>query len=443
MPDPKDKSLLEKTEDVFSDSYDYQRKQIPPWDDVGRVEHDIKVGIMKGVYGGAKSLIGGAIDLLRFAFDPQAQQAFGQKAWPVAVKLAKETYISKFGTPAEIQDQNERATAFAKEVYTKVRDSFSKDWKEAGKTEGKRTELATKWVSRSVFEIAALFVGAGEAKAALKGGEVVGEVGKLEEGAAILEEVTQPCKTVIMSNEEILAEQALKEAAAAKEAADAAKAAKVAADAEKVGMKTEHVEALVADCAERDRLAVYRKSNPGSLKYHGEKAARAKPHEVEVLKTAKAGEKNAGLVVRPKNPNAKELAEIKKLEDAGWTFDEEGRLLDPDKNMVHGDYDMQGIYKEVGTDAQGKPIYEKVDTNSESSYFLEDQNEMITPERDMHQHGANDNYTKTGPNGEKVMGRTPGADETYLVVDKNGTQVVESTAELQKVYEANNIPWPY
>jgi hypothetical protein len=343
-------------------------------------------------------------------------------------------------------------------------ESFKKDWDNA-KADGKKTELISKWTTEGVLNIAAFFVGAGEVRAAAGAAEAAEalKAAQLLEKGEVLASVVTKCPEVAAATEEALAAEkalaaakaaqqeaaalakapAVEEAAAAAKAAEAARTSAAAKAAEKVGMKTEHVEALVENCAERDRVAVYRKSNPESLKYHGKEGYRAKPHEVEVLKTAKAGEKNAGLVVRPKNPNAKELAEIKKLEDAGWTFDDEGRLLDPDKNMIHGDYDMQGVYKEVGTDAQGKPIYEKVDTNSESSYFLEDQNEMITPERDMHQHGANDNYTKTGPSGEEVMGRQPGADETYLVVDKNGPQVLESTAELQKFYEANNIPWPY
>lgn len=212
MADPKDKSLLDKAEDYVSDSYDEQRKQIPPWDDVGRVKHDVEVGIMKGVYGGAKQLISGAIDLLRLTFDPAAQHQFTQKAWPVVVKLAKETYISRFGTPAEIQDQNERSLAFAKEVYA----GFEKDWKKAAGTDGKRTELAAKWVSRVGFEVGALAIGAGEAKAAVKGAEIAGDLEKLEEGAAILEEVTQPC--IKLTDEEILAEQAAKEAEAASKA---------------------------------------------------------------------------------------------------------------------------------------------------------------------------------------------------------------------------------
>ena len=228
MAEPKDKSLLDKAEDYVSDSYDEQRKQIPPWDDVGRVKHDVEVGIMKGVYGGAKSLISGAIDLLRLAVDPVAQQQFTQKAWPVAVKLAKEARIAYFGTPEEIRDQSERSLAFAKEVYK----GFEDDWKKASGTDGKRTELAAKWVSRVGFEVGALAIGAGEAKAAVKGAEIAGDLEKLEEGAAILEEVTQTCKTVKLTRAELEAEWAAKEAAEAAEAAKAAAAAK-AADAAK------------------------------------------------------------------------------------------------------------------------------------------------------------------------------------------------------------------
>jgi hypothetical protein len=424
-------------EDPVAAEVERERQMIPPEAVGARLQNDIATGVLKGVYGFGKGLIVGLADIAIVAAklengDPETTE----KAFQIIKKLGKEAWIAVKNDPAEIADQDRRIGEALKGIGSAVYASMKNDWNKA-EHDGKKAELISKWATEGVLNVAAFFVGAGEVRAAA----AAGKAGELLETGEVLANVAAKCPEVLAAADEALAAE--KALAAAKVAEEAAKAAKVAADAEKVGMETKHVEALVADCAERDRLAVYRKSNPESLKYHGEKAARAKPHEVEVLKTAKAGEKNAGLVVRPKNPNAKELTEIKKLEDAGWTFDEEGRLLDPDKNMIHGDYDMQGVYKEVGTDAQGKPIYEKVDTNSESSYFLEDQNEMITPERDMHQHGANDSYTKTGPNGEKVMGRTPGADETYLVVDKNGTQVIESTAELQKVYEANNIPWPY
>jgi hypothetical protein len=451
-PTGKEKSWLDKVEDYASSQADEGRKLMPGPLKPG---YDAQVGIRQGLYDFAKGLGTMVVDVLTWSLkldklehDRKTQEA----TWNSLVIATRKVLL-----PTKMEEQ---------QLVFGVWDSITEAWAEAGKTEGKQTRLAFRWTSRTVLEIGSLFWGPGEVEAGADALRLAKAADTLNAERLVLANVATKCPKVATAEEALAAEKALAaaakavepadaakagkavgavdaaKAAKAAEAADAAKVARTAKDAEKVGMNPDHVKALVEDCAKKDRLVVYRKSNPESLKFHGKKGYRAKPHEVEVLKTAKEGE-NAGLVVRPMVSTEKEMAEITKLENEGWTFDEEGRLLDPDKNMIHGDYDMQGVYKEVGTDAQGKPIHEKVDTNSESSYFLEDQNEMITPERDMHQHGANDNYTKTGPNGEKVMGRTPGADETYLVVDKNGTQVIESTAELQKVYEANNIPWPY
>lgn len=230
-------------------------------------------------------------------------------------------------------------------------------------------------------------------------------------------------------------------------------AASAAENAKRTGMETKHVEALGDVAGENKQIIVLRESNPEGVKWHGKDGFRAKPHDVEQLKTAKTGD-NAGLVVEPENPTPKQQAEILKLvgdgteehPGQGWSFEESGPrkgcLKDPDGNYVYGDYDMQGVYKQAGTDrraGQGdKPIYEQVDTNDPS--FIRKMNEGVSPEGDMFEHGANDNYRN--PDGS--MGRQPGPNEKYLVAEPDGTtRVIESTADLQTYYEEKGIPWPY
>ncbi len=210
------KAHIEKAENWLDDQADRQRALIPPNDHVGLLMHDGTLGIVKTAYHLAKGLLGLAMDVGRLKDDPVYRENVAQKVWNGAVWLAKEARISQGSQGIEgIQDQNERVIAFSKGLWDKAK----KGWKEAGTKPGHQTQL----VVEIAANIALFFVG-GEAATAAR-------AEKLEEGAAILEEVTQPCKTIIMSNKEILAEQALKDAAAAERAAEAAKATKAAEEA--------------------------------------------------------------------------------------------------------------------------------------------------------------------------------------------------------------------
>jgi RHS repeat-associated protein len=239
-----------------------------------------------------------------------------------------------------------------------------------------------------------------------------------------------------------LAEKAQRELAekAARESAERA----LREAAERAGMQPAHVRNLQKLAKEKQQIIVMRSSNPDSLAYHGKDGYRAKPHDVEKLKTAKPPDPRKGLVVEPKPPGpnatAKEIADyseqldeidILKKSKPPWTFDSDGHLRDPEGNMIHGDYDMQGVYQ---TSPGNKPT--KVDTNNRK--FLTEMNET-TPDRKMYQHGANDNYEVDGK-----MGRQPKSDETYLVIDEAGnTKTINSTAELKEYYGERDIAWPY
>ncbi len=187
-------------------------------------------------------------------------------------------------------------------------------------------------------------------------------------------------------------------------------------------------------------LIIDRASNEASRQYDGKPGYAPKPHEVETLKTSKEG-KTAGLVVEPENPTPAQEAEIARLKSKGWSFDEDGVLVDPQGNRIHGDYDLQGVYK-VSVDENGKKTYTPVDTNDPA--FQQDYNDRVTPGRQMVQHGANDNYKVIDENGNEVMGRQPSPNERFKITDENGNpRVFESTAEYQQYCEENGIPWQY
>jgi tRNA(Arg) A34 adenosine deaminase TadA len=224
------KAHIEKAENWLDDQADRQRALIPPNDYVGLSIHDGTLGIVKTAYHLAKGLLGLAMDVGRLKDDPVYRENVAQKVWNGAVWLAKEAYISQgHAGPEAVQDQNERVIAFSKGLWDKAK----KGWEEAGTKPGHQTQL----VVEIAANIALFFVG-GEAATATR-------AEKLEEGAAILEEVTQPCKTIAKAEEEAAAlakAKAAEEEAAALAKAKAAEeeaAAKAAGAAERAAIRTE------------------------------------------------------------------------------------------------------------------------------------------------------------------------------------------------------------
>jgi hypothetical protein len=155
-----------------------------------------------------------------------------------------------------------------------------------------------------------------------------------------------------------------------------------------------------------------RGSNPKSQKYRHDPETVAKP-VTEKRHTAKDGP-HEGLVV-----------------------DEHGQPVQIDGKKVHGDYDMQGVYQK-----QPDGSHKQIDTNEPG--YADKMNEDVTPDKPMFQHGANDDYTKKGPDGSKVMGRQPDPGEKYFIAEPDGTtKVAENTAQLSNYYQQQGIPWPY
>jgi hypothetical protein len=219
-----------------------------------------------------------------------------------------------------------------------------------------------------------------------------------------------------------------------------------ATDGNKAGMKNKQVEGLVAFASDDDNkyTIVIRASNDKARKYQDKDGYRPKPLAVK-LKTAKKG-KYAGLVTLPDKKKLKKMTdeeradvdeEVADLEGDGWKFDKE-LLRDSDGRAVHGDYDLQGLYK-------GKKL---LDTNAKKGkQLLEELNMAVDPERTeedmwLFQHGGNDNYRKKGDTSE--MGRFPDPDEEFLIIEPDGDTVfIESLADLEKYYDEHKMPWHY
>lgn len=183
MADDTGKNWWERNvEDRLSEVVDEQRAHLP---EDQRLQHDIGVGTVKGLYGGGKSLVTGLIDLAGFAAKVyKGDPATLEKVWDVTKKVATEGWIAQFGSPEEKADQARRAAEAAKQIGTAVKDKLGKEWDQAEK-EGKKAELISEWTSRGIVEVGALFIGAGELKAAARAGEL-GELSKVGEVGSII-----------------------------------------------------------------------------------------------------------------------------------------------------------------------------------------------------------------------------------------------------------------
>ena len=217
MGDSGQKSWWERNvEDPYWAQEDAKRAALYQNDPVARVKHDIGVGVEKGIYYGAKDMAVGLFEVAKWAVllvahDPETEKATtdavvsGAKgAW----KLAKDLYMADYGTPAEKQEVSDRWSKSVKTLGNAVSDKVKKDWDQASR-DGKQAELVSKWVSRVGFEVAAFFVGAGEAATAAKtakGAEIASELskaGKLggvasecADGARAVDEISDAAKGV-------------------------------------------------------------------------------------------------------------------------------------------------------------------------------------------------------------------------------------------------------
>ncbi|MCM3874997.1 MAG: hypothetical protein NEA02_01115 [Thermoanaerobaculia bacterium] len=252
MAEKTEKSWWERNvEDNVAADYDRQRAQISEYDTLGRLEHDIKVGALKGAYGFGKGLLVGIVDIAKVGYklytnDPET----AEKTWQLTKKVAKESWIAVGGTPEQKADQNKRCTEALLTIGKAVYHGMKADWEAASGTEGKRTELISKWAARGVLEVAALFIGAGEIQEAANAAKAA----KLLEEGAVLEKYLAECEAVraleeMQALEAVRAAEAARAAKAAEEAAALAKAkaAEEAAAAAKAKQAAKEAEAARAE----------------------------------------------------------------------------------------------------------------------------------------------------------------------------------------------------
>jgi uncharacterized Zn-binding protein involved in type VI secretion len=190
------------------------------------------------------------------------------------------------------------------------------------------------------------------------------------------------------------------------------------------GIPPDEMGRIVDRARTNEELNIIRDPNPDSLPYHGRstpEGGRYLPKPLEEppphLHTARDGP-HRGVIVN---------------EDGTPYVDSQG-------NRYYGDMDLQGVYR------RNPETGEWVSEPTNRRTWQDQYNEDIAPSRTGRdrpvQHGANDNYRPQGEEGP--MGRQPNPNETYTVVEPDGTvRRINNSAELQEYYRRNGIDWPY
>jgi hypothetical protein len=298
-------SLLEQAENWTAQKADEGRPPEGP----ARDDYDVRVGFLKGVYGFTKSTVSGLIDIAVFAAkvftgDPATQQKIGD----AAIWFAKNAWIAYFGTQEQKQAQGQAAADWISGVFHAAKDKLTKDWEKA-KKDGKENELIAEWATRGILEVASLFIGIGEVKAAV-GASDLSKVGNVLDKAKVV------CK--------------FEEAAMAEKAAEAEKAA-----------------ALAKAAAREDAIA---EAVPSLDEKFGapKEPVRIKPFEVNP----------DGSVIR--NPTLQEvkpgsLLKLDPTKEYIWLVDEDGKMHVGEELVVG--HEPDGFAQKLGhpTLAGGKP----------------------------------------------------------------------------------------
>ena len=255
--------------------------------------------------------------------------------------------------------------------------------------------------------------------------------------------------------------------------------------AKRAGMKEEQIDRLIKHCHDKDQVVIIRATNYDSLRFQGGtfkyegKTVECLPKPVTIkLNTAKDDfpEHVRGLVVKPKNPKADQLLEIKELEGRGFTFDVDGVLHDPKGKVFHGDYDVQSVHRysnEINEAGESKRVLMSEMSNpDEGVKVVDDLNEaihdgVVPKDHRAIQHGGEADFRKRknskdksilksedmntgGVNGgvmesnkDYKLGRQYGKDEKYIMITPDGAKIIESPEELKAFYKKADLPWEY
>jgi hypothetical protein len=203
-----DGGLVDKLAKSVGDASDSYRESLPS--DYEKTKYDIEVGMAKGTYAVGKRLVTGVIDLASFSAkllrgDTEAWTKTSETLWSVAKFAGKSLYHTYLASPEEQMKFNAEMNQHLVNMYDAAKKKVIGDWEEAKKT-GKEGELIANWGTQGILEVAMLFIGVGEAKAAVS----AGQAGKLMEGVEVAKAAEVSC-----------------DAGKAAAAADAAKAEKV------------------------------------------------------------------------------------------------------------------------------------------------------------------------------------------------------------------------
>ena len=232
----------------------------------------------------------------------------------------------------------------------------------------------------------------------------------------------------------------------------AAESGTAASVAGKAGMHPWHVRGWIAWAKQTRSLVVLRTCNSKGLPRHFDELVTGKTVDVK-WKTAPSGP-NQGLVVVPPASGMhrlKVVEEIQKLKKLGYKFQpkrpdgmpQSGDLLiGPDGRAFCSDVDKMGIYLVDGAGARPHPQWAEYNDNPALRQRLQQQVYGGGPAMD--QHGCQDFFqVGVDASGKPIMGRQPGAAETFLVVEPNGESRLLNLPELRALYSKYGIHWPY
>lgn len=224
------------------------------------------------------------------------------------------------------------------------------------------------------------------------------------------------------------------------------------------GMWRWHLDGWKRFAKEHRTLAVVRAGNPKSLPHHFDVMVDGKPMLVK-WKTAKGGPYD-GLVVVPDRKGYGALDDalsfretVLKLKKAGYKFKpppktanglpEPGALvINENGQALCGDVDAMGVYP-LGP--SGKFTASSADSFNNNAGLRNHLNEKVygVNSPTMAQHPGQDFFYAVDPNGKRIMGLQPGANEKFVVFTPDGKHQVVDLTGLEKIYREHNIPWKY
>ncbi len=235
---------------------DAAREQIP--EGAARDYYDVQVGAAKGVYNFGKGIVEGTISLANALKKVLTDEETQKQVWEKAKSLAADSAKLQYGTPEQKKEVIDKAAAYASDVADKAKAEMKQSWEEA-KAAGKEKELAANWATQGLLNIASLFIGAGELKAASKAGEVA-EAAEAAGKAASAVKKAETASNLLNKENKVAAVSSCEHAAQAAETSAAGAESNAAKLAKAVSSK-----AALSEKAVTSDLSKLSESNGGKL----------------------------------------------------------------------------------------------------------------------------------------------------------------------------------